>query len=1082
MEGLHPNEAEQYDLLVVVDATASMHSFLKSLNNSLRQIISISELTRCFSRIGLLAYRDYVCKDLLEWSGWFDTSLTTSDTQPDLLTIAASLDTQGNYDVPEAAKTGLAKAYEVMRSDAKTVILFYADAPPHAWGNNPNLDNRGPDENHGREQIALSISTCYGGFGPKFKDWVSACNLLREGEKRVQVFCILDPSMCHTYNHASASYYTYLSTMTQGSCIVLRSAKPSAISKVTIEVLLTWMGVGKPAVDDVGEETSPYLLSYPDLKGIDKFRDERDEEARSYLPTPDSHRLAGSLKMQRLSPYIMHNSIQKKTAPVADFTKSWATDPSYQALAVKHLKQIIIEDVTVIAVNAIFATLWRNICTDRAHPARSELLNAFSLQVSHITDPVDRSRMTDWLEASYDYTGEVVELINTVPETERFPCVCLDPTLTFTHPDHDENENYKKTATDITTFTRAELLEMGRSCDPDILRRLSRVLTQLTYIQSPADLPEHIASMTDRDMPRIPIALAKEQYKRKFWQILLHIVCPGTMLSTRPSSVLAALALRLGITPLLPAAESQLLTMKDRWNDIEVPETWTISCMTLLLDADRKYQQRQSLNQTTNDTGDSAVTEMPTVLKTSDRELFEKLIAYRFLELNLHTTFTAQIGWKPEKTLIPIGPVVTCKSCHYPRSVTIMGHDGQCGVCLGNSTRAHCSVTKDDTDKTPAAWVECHNTNCRAQYVVYDVESLRVRPKCHYCRVWNAAVPSTRDEVPLAPCVECHRCLSRIIWPEPYRPAGFVEAEYLCPGCTTGRQTIVDVETSAEQLKEENTVRWFIQDTKQPSGHTFSNRSLFHTVSRIGPDKFVAQIMLFPDTNPHLTIRGKLVRNSESIISKLQDHVSRRRSVKVACSLCFSNFHPTALSSACSRRGCQERICKECLSQWYGLNAPGRIINTAALSCPFCRRLPSARTLAKHGMGIHAVGNLQGAIQDRGTWIYVWCRSCATAKPYLERVCAQGAPPEVTNWRCEECIKPGESAVKPCPGCGVMTEKISGCGHIQCEVEDCHTHWCYFCGDKFDKGLIYSHMTEIHGTIYDQEDGLDYDLDDENDN
>lgn len=59
-----------------------------------------------------------------------------------------------------------------------------------------------------------------------------------------------------------------------------------------------------------------------------------------------------------------------------------------------------------------------------------------------------------------------------------------------------------------------------------------------------------------------------------------------------------------------------------------------------------------------------------------------------------------------------------------------------------------------------------------------------------------------------------------------------------------------------------------------------------------------------------------------------------------------------------------------------------------------------------------------------------------------------------------------------------MTEKISGCGHIKCEVEDCLTHWCYFCGDKFEEDAIYTHMNEAHGTIYDQEDELYSDVDD----
>jgi hypothetical protein len=60
------SSAKIYDLLILVDATSSMSSYLQSLNTSLPSIISISTLTDAFSRIGLLGYRDYCDKELME--------------------------------------------------------------------------------------------------------------------------------------------------------------------------------------------------------------------------------------------------------------------------------------------------------------------------------------------------------------------------------------------------------------------------------------------------------------------------------------------------------------------------------------------------------------------------------------------------------------------------------------------------------------------------------------------------------------------------------------------------------------------------------------------------------------------------------------------------------------------------------------------------------------------------------------------------------------------------------------------------------------------------------------------------------
>lgn len=103
-------------------------------------------------------------------------------------------------------------------------------------------------------------------------------------------------------------------------------------------------------------------------------------------------------------------------------------------------------------------------------------------------------------------------------------------------------------------------------------------------------------------------------------------------------------------------------------------------------------------------------------------------------------------------------------------------------------------------------------------------------------------------------------------------------------------------------------------------------------------------------------------------------------------------------------------------------------------------------------MGVYAVGNLEDAVRDKGTWIYARCETCSFARQFMERACARGTPKDVTNWTCEICRAEQErldncrvQRIKPCPGCRTMTEKIPGCGHIQCTVEGCKKHWCYLC-------------------------------------
>ncbi|KAK3063476.1 hypothetical protein LTS18_000127, partial [Coniosporium uncinatum] len=143
-----------------------MSSYLASLRQSISQIVPIATLTNCFEHIGLLAYRDYCDgKSPLEWSGWL--SPAANQKQPDATKKASELRTTGGGDAPEATKTALAKAYEVMRSDAKTVILLYTDAAPHTMANGGSTYS-----NHGLEQCALKDRKSYSGFGPSFANWV----------------------------------------------------------------------------------------------------------------------------------------------------------------------------------------------------------------------------------------------------------------------------------------------------------------------------------------------------------------------------------------------------------------------------------------------------------------------------------------------------------------------------------------------------------------------------------------------------------------------------------------------------------------------------------------------------------------------------------------------------------------------------------------------------------------------------------------------------------------------------------------------------------------------------------------------
>ncbi|KFZ24723.1 hypothetical protein V502_00784 [Pseudogymnoascus sp. VKM F-4520 (FW-2644)] len=1096
------DSAEVYDLLILVDATHSMSSYLLSLQTSLPQIISVSTVTDCFSRIGLLAYRDYSTEDLLDWSGWLSPS-SLSDGQPDLIAKAKSLKSKSGGDVPEATKTGLARAYELMRADATTIILLYTDAPPHTFANDSvdqNLSNlrkeqdalANPDAKKGfwrniKDGVSTSKPTSttnpvsYGGFGHNFADWVSASKWLskRSGDKKAQVFCILDYYM----NFKEIGYYNYLSTMTGGACFRLTDSKHTSISTLTVEVLLAWMGVEKAKLAMPVGPLPAHMLQYKSVDNMETLLNEEDPKAAPFFfvsTKADMLRRPSTFIEVPVNSDSLELYLPKKTTPVQDFAKRYTEDPQYRKTAVEELKKLIADDVSAISLNPVFGSLWRAVCNDRKNPSRNEIITAFGLQVDRIANADEKARMKTWLEESYDFTAEAMDTIASVPKELRFPCVCLDPTSLFTQEADDDEENKP-----ITSLQRSELLEIGRSCDYRILRRLGRVLTRLTYINSAEEMPAHIAAAPETQIPRIPMALASGEYNRYFWRILLHVVVPGTILSSRPAALLAALSIRLGLEPLLEVAYGEMMLWRDRWNDTDIPETWNTSCLGLLLDADDAYQKREGREHGTQVSTNLEYEDEPpakrlclenpsltSLLKTNettasekrllnplDRLLFERLVSYKMLELNLGTTLRAQIGWTPEKTTVAIGPTVTCVSCEYPRSITIMGVDGKCGICLSQFASpedrqelvtAH--ATKQDDETTPATWVECGVRACRAQYVVYSPKALNVKPKCHYCRGNGKA-----------PVLECSECLNGVIWPEAYRPAGM--GVFKCYACTAGRKTIVEVETNALNISKEGSTDWLLRNEGDKIANPFTKRSLFRTISDAGVEGFVEKVEPLPLTAlGELTLRGKVIRNTPDLIAELRSWVIRRRTESGSCSLCFLSFKKDDLLAACGRTGCSQRVCKGCLGHWYGLNIAGGLINIAALSCPFCRRRPVSKTLAKHGMGVHAVDDLETAVAEAGEWIYAWCEGCATAKQFMQRVCANGAPPEVKHWRCVGCgTWKGDGVFKECPGCKTMIEKVDGCDHITCTVEGCETEWCFVCRGVYEEDTIYGHMEEAHG-------------------
>ncbi|KAI5460464.1 hypothetical protein BGZ63DRAFT_247452 [Mariannaea sp. PMI_226] len=1083
-----------HDLLIVLDATGSMGSFVLALNKSLPEIISLSTLTGCFERIGVITYRDYCGGDLTEWSGWCSPSGESSDPdivdQQDVLKMAGNINADWGGDWPEATKTGLARAYENMREDATTIILLYTDAPPHFKATGGS--------NYTKEKTNLSKADSFSGFGPNFADWTSAAMTLKSGRKRGVVFSVVSND-----NTSSYTPYLYLSTITGGVHFTIDNFNSNTISQLTLGILLTWMGAGKAVEGD--ESKVGKVKWYKEMKDLEQAVKEEDKVLNKYLSMGlDGSTFAAAEKNiegQAVSIKDMPTVLKARGPSVKNFAKRYTEDENYKKLAVEQLHRIIQSDVTTVSINPIFGTLWRTVCNDRSNEARDGLITEFSRQVDRIAHPTEKGRMKAWLEESYNYKAEIQAQIAKVPAEERFPLVFLDPTADFGNAGLDEDDEDNRP---LNQFTRGELLEISRSCNPRILRRLGRVLTQMTYVEKPEDMPAHIKDADANDVPQIPMALTHHKYKRQFWKILLHAILPGTLITARPAAVLAALALRMGIAPLRDAADRELMHYRGRWNTINIPETWNVGCLGLLLDADQDFEKRVAEGITKRETPESII------LKPEDRRLFKTLVDYRMLELNLKTTLQAKVGWKPQKTKVALGPVVVCKGCQLPRSVTMMGDKGLCGLCSlerdcncaactkspDYSEHLHCNVSHDHNENSLGYWVECSSEECRAQYVVYNPDGLNVRPKCFYCRHKNSQVSKG-----VAPFVECHKCLNRVIWPKEYRPKHLNLDEFECSACASDVVTIITQDTTAEALRNTNGSSWLLKNDDDAILEVFNGRSLFYTASNCDLDNLSEKVDILPaNTVIELRLDGKLIRNQPEVIDSLKNWVGSRRAEFGVCSLCFSNVRKSDLLRACGRAGCHQLICAGCTKAWYGINARGQVINVAALSCAFCRRLPTAGTVSQ--FGLPHLGDLRNAIDDAGSWVYAWCYRCGFAKRHTERACAAGAPTDVTEWNCEDCeadieaeaiaaleLRAAQEAnaarelerlranrrgnlgpklvnVMECPGCSVTIERVGGCFAMRCS--NCNTSFCFLCGEAEKEEMpVYRHIGMFHHGAYD---------------
>ncbi|KAJ7825130.1 hypothetical protein B0H14DRAFT_3727106 [Mycena olivaceomarginata] len=970
MASSEPQQPATYDLLIVTDATASMGEYLDALRASIPEILALAKLSGAFSRLGVLAYKDYSDPpaEIAAWSGW---------NSPTLPQFVSDLTASGGGDYPEAAKTALIRGLQAVDKNSNTLVLWYADAPPHHM----SIQSYQNDVAEAKAFPAGAV------------DWVKLCHTARR--RNCTVFCFTP----HSADLNFSSFYVLLAELTGGICITSKATSSALISRLTLGVIMQWMGRATSTLGDVIRSSSAAFLRYEHSPrtATPKLTDE-GAGSRGYLP-PSFHRAVAGTPLRK----ILKKSLELSNIPLCaattqlDLGKRFAapSEGAYRDLVYESLTSIIQTNVACLTYNPVFGQLWRAVCKD-TEGRKMTLVNLFSEYVGKIAGADEKAALRQWLEDSFDQTEEIEKII------KRHCAAATGPTP-MVYLDFDADVH----------VTRTELLEVSRSCYAGVLKKIARVFTHLKLVEPGVTLaPAQRA---------LPLTLPA----RDFFRLLPHLIVPGTLYPPRAATLTAIIALITAVPFLRDSATSLLATAKGR---------------------------------RVNRAGENAST--------------RRCGGYRLIELNLDAPVGVRVPWTPRKTRGPGDVKVQCTTCLVRRSVTAMSHERAdvCGFCAtARLTGYRGDVAKDfpGVEETESCWVECSSSTCRAQYVVENVPGLKIRPRCYYCR----------NNLP-CPWLECSICTNRVIVPRLYRSG---DGKYTCPGCTNAAwadKCIAAEDTTVRILNRENGVAWLGFNNAHkadPAAKTattiFDGKSCFKLMQALGVEAFGKKPA---NAAPTLLLGQKALRDTAGTLAQVEARVGSGEVVLASCALCFEEMPAGKLVPACGRTGCTQRVDDGCLKEWYGQNEPGKLLNMMQFTCPFCRRRPTVKTLARYNKQALVLGGLQEAMADR-RFLYAWCIDCARAKQAFERTaCTEAALPPVSGFKCEICRKPKPPKLRvvicPKPKCGYGLTKISGCNHITCV---CGTHVCYACGGGFVLDEIYSHMHLAHGSFYSDDESDD---------
>lgn len=422
-----PADGATHDLCIVIDATASMNTFLQALRQSLPQFIQMSRIIGCIGRVSVLVYRDYDClpEDTTSFSGW-NCSLK------ELGAFVSRQRATGGGDAPEAAKTA---AHRVLKECSRPCTIFwYTDAAPHFDKVNSSEEHYEMEKNH---------------LGCDGFDWINICRSFQAEKHRVFTF------LPYSVKNRTLCFYATLAHFTNGNTIQMSRMGGTAsedIAKTSVAVYLALIGHESKFVANENSVTVQKPVNDMDVN--------------------NEHDCDGLLPGNTLKLLIMDSLTSASIAPITDksddLMSRFKHDAIFQTTVYDIFGQVITaENIIALTYNPIFGTLWRAMCAARNDPRREELVDRMGNVVSLLAEN-RKVTLKAFIEMSYDKSAEINDIISA---SVQLPAIVFD------------------NASDVR-MTRTELLEVSRSCHRSILARISTVFSRLRVICDPESIQE----------------------------------------------------------------------------------------------------------------------------------------------------------------------------------------------------------------------------------------------------------------------------------------------------------------------------------------------------------------------------------------------------------------------------------------------------------------------------------------------------------------------------------------------------------------------------------------------------------------